>query len=333
MGKNKMEEKTMELDLSNDLGEMIPITKQPSRVKEEVIEYNTSNVVSCLRNEVITVRKVSTPSNLNLPANHICSKGMVDGARRIFTVPRLSSGLFVNVLTDAEKDYLEMVMGFEKNALSIYKKKDNFWDDSNDNGINKVILFKEDNYLDLRNPEDYIRYKILLANKHRICPSQADYDKAPLRSYEFIILAEKEEAKRDSIRIETKQQCYMEFGKMDDNRYKMAMVVELFEGHPVNPKSEISWLKARIDAGINSNASKMFSIMKDEYLDTKILIKRSLDAGTIYQKGLYFYLQQTNEPMCEEREEPTFDNAAKYLNSPKRQQVKFALEEAIKNID
>jgi len=51
--------------------------------------------------------------------------------------------MFVNVLTDKEKEFLEEFMGLEYNALSIYKKgHDNFWDDSNEEGINRVRLLK-----------------------------------------------------------------------------------------------------------------------------------------------------------------------------------------------
>jgi hypothetical protein len=33
-------------------------------------------------------------------------------------------------------------MQLEYNALSIYKKENNFWDDSNDQGISRVTLHK-----------------------------------------------------------------------------------------------------------------------------------------------------------------------------------------------
>ena len=55
--------------------------------------------------------------------------------------------------------------------MSIYKKENNFWSDANPNGINSVTLHKQDNYFDLSNPVDYIKYKILLANKNLIAPS------------------------------------------------------------------------------------------------------------------------------------------------------------------
>jgi hypothetical protein len=102
---------------------------------------------------------------------HVLYGGMAETAVRTFVVPMLSSGVYVNVLTDSEKAFLEEVMGLEYNALSIYKKENNFWDDANDFGISKVKLQKQDNYLDLSNPEDYIRYKILLANKDFVAPS------------------------------------------------------------------------------------------------------------------------------------------------------------------
>ena len=96
---------------------------------------------------------------------HVLYGGMAEGASRTFVVPKLSSGKYVNVLTDDEKDFLEDAMGLEPNALSIYKKVDNFWDDSNPLKITRVRLTKLDSYLDLSSPEDYIKYKILLAIK------------------------------------------------------------------------------------------------------------------------------------------------------------------------
>src|SRR5574344_1693519 len=115
---------------------------------------------------------------------HILYGGMAEGAVRRFTVPRLSSGMFVNVLTDNEKAYLEEIMGLEYNALSIYKKVDHFWDDSNENGINRVRLTKQDNYLNLADPEDYIRYKILLANKDYIASSLQELEDHPKSTYQ-----------------------------------------------------------------------------------------------------------------------------------------------------
>ena len=84
---------------------------------------------------------------------------MNETAFRKFTVPIIeSSGAYVNVLTNDEKTYLEKSMGLEPNALSVYLKRDNYWANYS------VRLTKGDNYLDLSIPDDYIKYKVLLAN-------------------------------------------------------------------------------------------------------------------------------------------------------------------------
>lgn len=98
------------------------------RKKEELKEEKP--LINCLRNERIIIRHIPRQSNMVQNPKHILYGGMAENATRTFTVPRLSSGKYVNVLTDDEKDFLEDLMGLEPNALSIYKKVDNFWDDS-----------------------------------------------------------------------------------------------------------------------------------------------------------------------------------------------------------
>ena len=89
----------------------------------------------------------------------------------------------MNKVLELQKKYLEEIMGLEYNALSIYKKENNFWDDSNENGISRVRLTKQDNYLNLADPEDYIRYKILLANKDYIASSLQELEDHPKSTY------------------------------------------------------------------------------------------------------------------------------------------------------
>ena len=71
-------------------------------------------------------------------------------------------------------------------------------------------------------------------------------------------------------------------------------------------------------------------IATDELLDTKVLIKKSIEAGLIVKRGDYLYVREDNSPLCEYCEEPTFNIAAKYLSNPKRQELKFSLEAKLK---
>ena len=338
MGRTKkMEEMDFQID-DSPIEEIREVIKTPEPVQEKIQEKKTSVVdysgeyVNCLRNERIIVRHIPKDSGLFTGKRHVLSGGMAETAQKIFSVPRLTSGIFVNVLTDAEKDFLEAAMGLEKNSLSVYKKTNNFWDETNPNGIGKVILNKQDNYLDLSSPEDYIRYKILLANKDFICPSPQELQRNPKKTYMYVIIEKGVESKMDEAAIGNKQKCYMEFGKISDDRNIMAMVLEILDNRNVAASSETSWLKVRIDEWITKSPSKTLAVLTDPMLKTKVLLKKAINAGMIVERGKYLYFKDTNEPLCENGEEPVFNTAAVFLNHPKRQERKFQLESSLNNI-
>ena len=172
----------MEIDTTpqEDIVKEIPLHKEEHKEYSEAPKSNGNEPVNCLRKERIIVRFVPSQTAMVQRKGHILSGGMAETATRSFVVPRLAkTGMFKNVLTDSEKTCLERLMGLEINALSIYKKENNFWDDSNPNGIGRVTLHKQDNYLDLSIPEQYIQYKILLANKDYIAASMEEFEERP----------------------------------------------------------------------------------------------------------------------------------------------------------
>lgn len=294
-------------------------------------EHSSEGLVSCLRNERIIVRHIPKLTGMwgNNP-KHILAGGMAEGAVRTFVVPRLSSGMFVNVLTDSEKAFLEEIMGLEYNALSIYKKVDNFWDDSNEAGINKVRLTKQDNYFNLSDPEDYIRYKILLANKDIIAPSMQVLQDTPKATYQFVIISEGEENKLAKDSMSATMKCYKEFGKIEDNIDILRTIVETIDGRPTSKTAKLEFLQTKINSLIQTDSRLFLKVITDPMLSTKVLIKKSIEAGLISNRGNFLYLRSDNSPLCEANEEPTLNIAAKYLNSPKHQEIKFTLEAKLK---
>lgn len=297
------------------------IKQTPVRTIQEDTE-----TVSCLRNERVKVQYIKRPNGL--PDNHVLSGGMAEGAKMSLVVPRLHTGIFVNVLTDAEKSYLEECMGLEYNSLSIYKKPDseNFWNDANSNGINKVILNKGDNYFDLSNPQDYIKYKILLANKNIICPSLDELQKTPKATYRFVIIAEGEESKRAKSAMSNTMLCYKEYGKIENNFDLLRMVVEIIDKRPTSSTVKLEFLQTKCNELIQKDPRKFLTVITDPLLSTKALIKNAIEEGLIANRGNYLYLRSDNTPLCEQNEEPTLNFAAKYLNAPKHQDLLFALQ-------
>lgn len=309
-----------------------PQRKVTKKVQTKEIEDNKGVPVNCLRKERVIVRYLPRVNGIwgNNP-KHVLAGGMSENASRVYVVPRLaSSGMYVNVLTDNEKAFLEEAMGLEYNALSIYKKTDNFWDDSNEGGIGKVRLTKQDNYLDLSVPEEYIKYKILLANKDSIAPSLQALQDTPKATYKFVIIREGEETKTAKNNMSITMQCYKEFGKIEDNIDVLRTIIETISGKPTSSNSKLEFLQTKANELIQLDGKLFLKVITDPMLPTKVLIKKSIEAGLIANRGNYLYLRETNQPLCEDNEEPTLNIAAKYLNSPKHQEIKFSLEAKLK---
>ena len=338
MGRKRVEEITeMENITIDDSMEAIPmkevekpVLSQPEAIHSSPSPMSAHEPISCLRNERIIVRYVKHPTSMVQNPKHILYGGMAETATRSFVVPKLSSGLFRNVLTDNEKSFLEQVMGLEYNALSIYKKKDNFWDDSNPNGIGRVTLHKQDNYLDLSVPEDFIKYKILLANKDQIASSLQELEDRPKATYQFVIISENAETQMHLSKMDVIQRCYMEYGKIEDDFDTLRVVIELLEGRPTSPKVKVDYLKGKVNEYIQQNPRMFLNTIKDELLPAKVLIKKCVEAGLIGKKNDAYYLREDGSPLCEMNEESTLNNAAKYISSVKRQELKYSLEAKLK---
>lgn len=318
---------TDNLDLSGN--EMVTIKStevnynrfQKNQPEEGNVYPMDQPVVSCLRAERVIVRYIPRETGMISNPKHVFYGGMSENSVRIFTVPILeSNGKYVNVLTNDEKIFLEEMMGLPFNALSIYKKENNYWDNFT------VRLTKNETLLDLSDPNDYIKYKVLLANKDYIAGSLEQLQDTPKATYQYVIVSEADESKQSKLKLNSTMEAYKEFGKIENDADVLRTIIETIDGRPTSPTTKIEFLQTQADRLIQSDAKLFLKTITDPYLKTKVLIKRSIEAGLIAKRGDYLYLRSDNTPLCENNEEPTLSMAAKYLNSPKRQDIKFALE-------
>ena len=318
----KMEEKTQTEGLGFDVDDS-PIPVVESKRKEE--EDFSDSKVNILRNERVIVRHIPKEGGMVTNPKHVLFGGMAEGATRTFVVPRLRSGSFVNVLTNEEKSYLEEVMGYEYGALSSLKKVNNFWENVS------VRLTKQDNYLNLSSPDDYIKYKVLLANKDYIAPSLQALQDEPKATYQFVIIAEGEENKQARDNMSTVMKCYKEYGKVENDAYTLRVIIEAIDGRNTAPNSKLEFLQGKINNLIQANSKLFLKVITDPYLNTKVLIKKAVEAGAIANRDNHYFLRDDNTPLCEANEEATLSVAAKYLNNPKHQGVLFAIQAKVKD--
>lgn len=316
----------MEVDLEA-MDAPVNIKEQPK--KEEIqpkakVEVKTKkDFINCLRNEKVTIKFVPRQGGLVQDPKHILYGGLGINSKRKFVVPQLQSGAYVNVLTNAEKDFLENIMGLSENAMSIYRKVDNFWTNKG------VILGKGDTILDLSNPDEYIKYKILLANKDYICPDEDTLKKARKATYQYVITREGEEVENSIHSLDIMSNAYMLYGQLKSDLKSLALIVEVATGKLVSTTSPKT-VFASVDALIKDNPKKFIEAAKDPYLKTKLLIKEAVITGHIRKSGLYYYLTEGNTPLCNDTQEPTLQSACEYLNAPRYQEVKLKLEANIK---
>lgn len=299
--------------------------KPSARIEGEKKPKPSRVVESCLRNERIIVRHVPKEGGLVTNPKHILYGGMAESAVRYFTVPILeSSGAYKNVLTDDEKTFLEEVMGLEYNALSIYKKENNYWDNY------QVRLTKQDNYLDLSVPDDYIKYKVLKANSNFIADSLETLQDKPKATYQFVMIKEGEQESQESEKMSATMKCYMEYGRIKEDRDTLRCIIELIDGRPVASNSKLEFLQGKINNLIQADSKLFLKIITDPLLSTKVLISKAIEAGVISKKGDQLYLRSDNTPLCDHNEDPTLNVAARYLNLPKNQELKLSIEAKVK---
>ena len=324
-------EETLDLGMIDESPNTVKEVEKPKNNIETPVERQTQApkydkpLISCLRNERIIVRHVPKEGGLVTNPKHILYGGMAENAVRYFTVPILeSSGAYKNVLTDDEKAFLEEVMSLEYNALSVYKKENNYWSNY------QVRLTKQDNFLDLSVPDDYIKYKVLKANSNFIADSLETLQDKPKATYQFVMIREGEEESNESEKLSATMRCYMEYGKIKDDKDTLKCIIELIDGRPIAANSKIELLQGKINNLIQADSKLFLKIITDPLLSTKVLINKAIEAGIISKRGDQYYLISSNSPLCGNNEDPTLNVAARYLNLPKNQELKLSIEAKIK---
>ena len=274
---------------------------------------------NCLRNERILVRFVpKEDSNITNP-KHILYGGMAEGAVKYYTVPIIAStGTLKNVLTNDEKAFLESYMGLEYNALSVHNKVNNFWSNYT------VRLTKRDNYLDLSDPNDYIKYKVLKANTDYIADSLQTLNNYPKATYQFVMIKEGEAEKREEEKMSVTMKCYKEYGKIEDDNDTLRCIIELIDNKPIAKNTKSEFLKSRINSLIQADPKLFYAIITDEYLNNKVRIKTATEEGIIKRRNNLYYFEDT--PLCPDGTESTLSVASEYIGLGKNQDLKLRIE-------
>ena len=148
---------------------MATAKKKSAPVKAEQVATQREDVIRTdfLENKIVSVKYISRESNGIKDIKHVAHGGLLNGAEIAIPAPTMDNGKMKNLLTNVEKDGLEHLLNGVN--LSIYG---DFWKEGGEAytmGILPIYLSKDERRLDLSDPYDYIRFKVLQA-----CPIVAN---------------------------------------------------------------------------------------------------------------------------------------------------------------
>lgn len=287
-----------------------------------------------VRTDFLTERKVTVkylPDEKNgiKDVKHVAYGGLLNGAEISIPAPTMDNGKMKNLLTKVEKAGLESILNGVD--LSIYG---NFWRERDKDGnpgeaynmgILPIYLGKDEITLDLSDPYDYIKYKVLLA-----CPIVANnLDEVKHRATnKFVLTSASEELAKTIEKGSYKVTAYKLFVKYEDDKEILRYALRNL-GRNTSRSNKLDFLQAEMHKELEKNPSLVCTIMGDEYLKTKVLLESCWEFGAINKIDKKYYTLD-DEPISD-GDTPILQTAAEYLASNLGQEMRLALEARLKN--
>lgn len=231
-----------------------------------------------------------------LPPAHEASH-VFGSAKKRYAAPLAGRNRIANPLTSEEQTFFEKVLDEDLNP---FKKFDsNYW------ATYFVPLGNEVVVLDLSDPEDYIKYKVLLMNTDEIAPSGREkYSKATIRYFiDDIDYEEKIRYKSATAKTE----AYKHFGRLEAGG-KPAMVdfLKVYylnkPGKRADNRMSIEKLTAEIDNIINEDIDGYLQIAGDAEYNNRVFIAKALTCRAL-SKDQHIYSLPNGEIVAKSEDE------------------------------
>lgn len=222
---------------------------------------------------------------------------------------------YVDPLTPEEREWFESEesgLGFKRGTLSLTKtdsKQTLYWETL------EVVIDKNGMDLNLNEPIDYLRYKLLKTNAKWIAPDLKSQNKKP--SYKFALVDQDDEIEVKVMKSDNKKRAYIEFGRMEDSFDKMLSFCLIYQreyglpnGKLVSKNTSKDTLIAAIDEIVDKHTEKFLDIISNSNFTLAANIERAIAGNIITMKdNIYKFETKTlGSSMAE---------VISYFNSPK----------------
>lgn len=253
--------------------------------------------------------------------DHVISGGMLEGATKRFAAPMTRSGGIKNILTKAEKDFFEGEIHTGQN-LSSYG---DFWKQF------YVRIEKSGMILDLSNPADYLKYKLLLGWDSIIAPSLKQYKESPLATYQFYMEMEGEDMRMKSKSLNITKTAWKNFNKVEDDAETLAAIIFLMTGKKVAGNAKLTYLNTQVEKLVDAKPEKFNDLIADTHFDSKIFVANAERAGIII-KTKTGYETKDGLPVTAKGKANSIDNVVNFVLDPVNNEVKELILSRLENI-
>ena len=205
------------------------------------------------------------------------------------------NGNVVNPFKDElEKKYFEETMGMNLNPYDPESK----WYTQKGKFI-KVDIQKTQEFMfggmrfDLSNPEQNLQYRVLVSNKdtypHGIALSPDEVNDGI--NYKFMLVADGFEDTKNTESMDIMQEIYTYYGSIKENVKKLR---DLLGVYLVDKKSTLKipndaskeWLVSELNKAFKSDSERVYKLIMDPDLDTKIFIDKAIRVASITRTSM-----------------------------------------------
>ena len=296
---------------------MIKVKEVATNVESAVQKISTA----FLRNEKVTVKYINREKNDIKDPKHVAYGGLFATAEISIPAPTMDNGKMKNLLTDEEKTGLEHIL--KGVNLSIYG---DYWKvQAHKEGVLPIFLGKTELMLDLSDPYDYIKYKVLLASPIVAGSLSEIRNKA---TYRFVMTSEGEEMAREKDKVGYKVMAFEAYVAHKNDKAVLRYILRNL-GKYTSKNQKLDFLQIETSKLIEKDPSMFVSVAGDSKLKVKVLIEECVENGIVARKDEKYYDLDGN-PLSD-GETPTMEVAAGYLSSPLGQEMRLTLEAKLKN--
>lgn len=247
----------------------------------------------------------------SLPKQHPLYGGKHDKAGVSFSTPRFENKP-IKLFTDAEAKELSKAMdGEDLSALASNK----FWE----SGITRFSIGKEGMELNMNNPIDVIRYKIIT---HPIYSDLVGVGKNYSKLCKYAISTEED----SSTHVKSTDAMFnivAFYGKYEDNADVMKYIYWKLTGSKLSENTKISVIREKIKELIDLEKVKFSAITKEIHIIEKALLFKALNLNKITNSEQGFIFEGTK---LFKGTKGNFESSAEFLADVLNQPIKHKLQ-------